>query len=468
MALLLILIPLASIILLNIGFKKAMTKSAIWLGLAVSLAQVAVVALDVNVYALNNFNLFGFELDGLSKLLLLSIGIVSFCAILVGYGTICCEKKKFNFLNLFLLALIGMNGVVMVRDLFSMYVFLEITAVSSFILIAYQEDKFAVEGSFKYLVLSAVATVMMLSSIALLMMSAGDTSFVAVRDSVQGMNSTLVLVAIGLFVGGLLIKGGLVPFHGWLPDAYTSAPASVSVLLAGIVTKTTGVYTMIRVVSEIFGYNDTIKMVLMVAGLVSIFVGALAALGQHDFKRMLAYSSISQVGYIILALGTGTALGVAGAVFHLFNHSIFKTQLFINSAAVEKQTGTRDMDSMSGLSNVMPVTGWTSVVAFLSTAGIPPLSGFWSKLIIVIALWKAGFHSFAALAVIGSLITLAYFLSMQRRVFFGKINVNFMNIKEASASMIIPAIILAAITLGVGIFFPYFINTIIVPIGSIF
>ncbi|MCX6111816.1 MAG: proton-conducting transporter membrane subunit [Proteobacteria bacterium] len=468
MALLLILIPLASIILLNIGFKNAMTKLAIWLSLAVSAWQVAMIIFKVGFDSLNLVNVFNLEIDGLSSVLLLSIGIVAFCSILVGNGTICCPKKKFNFYNLILLSIIGMNGIVMVRDLFSMYVFLEITAVSAFILIAYQEDKFSMEGSFKYLVLSAVATVMMLSSIAILLMYAGNTSFVMVRDAVQGMNSPLVLTAIALFVVGLLIKGGLVPFHGWLPDAYTSAPASVSAFIAGIVTKTTGIYTMIRIVSEVFGFSETIKMILMIVGLISIFVGALAALGQNDFKRMLAYSSISQVGYIILSLGTGTALGVAGAVFHLFNHSIFKTQLFINSAAVEKQTGTRDMDSMSGLSNVMPVTGWTSVVAFLSTAGIPPLSGFWSKLIIVIALWKAGYYWFAGLAIIGSLITLAYFLYMQRRVFFGKINVNFKDIKEAGASIIIPAIILAAITLGVGIFFPYFINTIIVPVSSVF
>ena len=468
MALLLILIPLASIILLNVGFKNAMTKLALWLALAVSAWQVAMVVFKVGFDSMMLVNIFSLEIDGLSSVLLLSIGIVTFCSLLVGNGTICCPKKRFNFINLMMLAMIGMNGIVMVRDLFSMYVFLEITAVSTFILIAHQEDKFSMEGSFKYLVLSAVATVMMLSSIAILLMYAGDTSFVTIRDAVQGMNDPLVLTAIALFVVGLLIKGGLVPFHGWLPDAYTSAPAGVSAFIAGIVTKTTGIYTMIRIVSEVFGFSETIKMILMIIGLISIFVGALAALGQNDFKRMLAFSSISQVGYIILSLGTGTALGVAGAIFHLFNHSIFKTQLFINSAAVEKQTGTRDMDSMSGLSNVMPVTGWTSIVAFLSTAGIPPLSGFWSKLIIVIALWKAGYYWFAGLAVIGSLITLAYFLYMQRRVFFGKINVNFKDIKEASASLIIPAIILAAITLGVGIFFPYFINTIIVPVSSIF
>jgi multicomponent Na+:H+ antiporter subunit D len=181
---------------------------------------------------------------------------------------------------------------------------------------------------------------------------------------------------------------------------------------------------------------------------------------------MLAYSSISQMGYIIIALGTGTELGIAGAIFHMFNHAMFKSQLFVNSAAVEKQTGTTDMDSLSGVSNVMPVTGWTSVVAFLSTSGIPPLSGFWSKLIIIIALWKAGLHGYAAAAVIGSLITLAYFLSMQRRVFFGRAKMA--GVKEAGLWLVVPAVILAVITIGVGVFFPIFVNTIIVPITSLF
>jgi len=298
-------------------------------------------------------------------------------------------------------------------------------------------------------------------------MFAGDTSFESVRDAVQGTNNFYAVLAVGLFMGGLFIKGGLIPFHGWLPDAYSSAPAGVSVLLAGIVTKTTGIYTLIRVVSEIFGFNETIKSILLLLGIISIFVGAFAALLQTDFKRMLAYSSISQVGYIVLALGTGTGLGIAGAIFHLFNHSIFKTQLFVNSAAVEKQTGTTEMGRYGGLSNSMPVTGWTSVIAFLSTAGIPPFSGFWSKLIIIVALWTAGYHTYAALAILGSLITLAYFLYMQRRVFFGKSDKN-SGIKEASIGLLIPAIILALITIGVGVFFPYLVDTIIVPISSIF
>ncbi|MFH1223894.1 MAG: proton-conducting transporter membrane subunit [Pseudomonadota bacterium] len=465
MALLLILIPLVSVIILNVGFKKAMRSVALWLGLFATFLQSFLVIFNNKLNIVLSTTAFNLELDRLSLVLILSVGIVAFCSLLVAAGTIKDPKKSFNFVNLILLAVVGMNGVVMVRDIFSMYVFLEITAVASFILIAIQEDELAFEGSFKYLVLSAIATIMMLTSISLLMMYSGDTTFLSVRDGVQGSNNFFVLTAVILFMAGLFIKGGLVPFHGWLPDAYTAAPASTSVFLAGIVTKTTGIYTMIRLVTEVFGFNETIKSILLLVGIISIFIGAFAALTQKDMKRMLAYSSISQVGYIILALGTGTELGIAGAVFHLFNHSIFKAQLFVNAAAVEKQTGTRDMDSMGGLSKVMPFTGWTSVVAFLSAAGIPPLSGFWSKLIIIIALWKVGQYGYAAAAILGSLITLAYFLSLQRRVFFGKLKV--LSIKEAGMSLVLPAVILAIITIGVGVFFPFFVDTIIIPVAGV-
>ena len=466
MSLLLVLIPIAAVILLNVGFSALMKKLALGIGLLVCLMQIGLVLFNGNINMAATLPFLNFEIDRLSLLMMLSGAIVSAAAIIVASSTTGDKRRFFNFVNVTLLCLAGMNGVVMVRDIFSLYVFLEVTAVSSFILIASEKEKDAFEGSFKYLVMSAVATIMMLSSIGILLMYAGDTSFALVRDAVQGSNSIYVIAATAIFMAGLFIKAGLIPFHGWLPDAYSSAPSGVSVLLAGIVTKTTGVYTTIRIVSEIFGFNETIKGVLLVVGIVSIFVGAFAALGQKDMKRMLAYSSISQVGYIILALGTGTELGIAGAIFHLFNHSIFKSQLFVNAAAVEKQTGTRDMDSLSGLSNSMPITGWTSVVAFLSTAGIPPLSGFWSKLIIIIALWKAGLHGYAAAAILGSLITLAYFLSMQRRVFFGKTKLS--GIKEAGLGLILPAILLAIVTLGIGIFFPYFVNTIIVPVSSLF
>jgi len=170
---------------------------------------------------------------------------------------------------------------------------------------------------------------------------------------------------------------------------------------------------------------------------------------------MLAYSSISQMGYIVMALGGEPTLAVLAAGLHFFNHTISKAQLFANAAAVEAQLGTRDMDRMGGIAARMPVTGATSAVATLSIAGLPPLAGFWSKLLIVIALWRAGQQVFAVIAILTSLVTLAYFLSMQRRVFFGKTLPEWESVREAGAGMLIPVIVLAAITIVVGVGFPF-------------
>jgi multicomponent Na+:H+ antiporter subunit D len=471
---LLILVPLIGILILNLPLGSFFRRLAFWFALAICLAQAGLVIFQPSFFLLQRpfpfSSSFSFPLaaDSLSLVLLLSISLVAFAALMVGRATMEDATRRFDFVNVLILSVAGMNGIVLVTDLFSLYVFLEITAVSSFILIAFHKDKDALEGAFKYLILSAVATILMLASIALLLLVTGDTTFAGVAAGLKASPVNLYsAIAISLFAGGLLIKGGLVPFHGWLPDAYSSAPASVSVFLAGIVTKTTGVYTIIRLVTSVFGFTPQIQTILLVAGTVSIVFGALAALGQKDFKRMLAYSSISQVGYIIVSLGTGTPLGIAGAVFHLFNHAIFKSQLFINSAAVEEETRTRNMDSMGGLATRMPVTGATSVVGFLSTAGIPPLSGFWSKLIIIIALWTAGYYVYATIAVLASILTVAYFLSMQRRVFFGKLAQGMEGIKEAKAGIIIPALILTLITIGVGIFFPLILDTFILPVKSI-
>jgi multicomponent Na+:H+ antiporter subunit D len=397
----------------------------------------------------------------------LSIGIVALVASLVARYTIDSLERRFRFANLLLLSMAGMNGLVLASDLFVLYIFLEITAVASFILIALEKGRDAFEGAFKYMVLSAVATTLLLAGLALLFMAAGGTSFSEVAAAItRSRGSPLPLTAIALFLCGLFIKAGLVPFHGWLPDAYSAAPAPVSVLLAGIVTKTTGVYTLIRLVTSVFGDSQAMKSVLLLVGGVSIVVGALLALGQKDFKRMLAYSSISQVGYIVLGLGAGTRLALAGAIFHLFNHAIFKSLLFVNSAAVERQSGTTDMGKLGGISSRMPITSTTSVIAILSTAGIPPLSGFWSKLIIVVAVWRAGFHGYATLAIMASLLTLAYFLVMQRRVFFGKVSESCSGLQEASFWGVAPAVLLALITIGLGVSIPWLFETFLLPVRS--
>jgi multicomponent Na+:H+ antiporter subunit D len=456
-------IPFLVVALVNLPLKDLGRKAAIWLALAAAVTQMGL-ALSLGVLnwtgILPQFTfsfLAQFSIQGYAGLVLFTIGLVAFIALVVGKCT--AKEDSFNFINLVLLAVTGMNGVVMVNDLFSLYVFLEVTAVASFILIAVYKKKDSLEGAFKYLVLSAVATIFMLAAIAILFMKAKSVSFDAVRDMLLGAGmAPEIVIAFILFIAGLCIKAGIVPFHGWLPDAYSSASKGASVLLAGIITKVAGVYTIFTLFDRVFSRQPLIGTVLMVLGSVSIVAGALAALGQKDFKRMLAYSSISQVGYIILGIGIGTPLAFLGAILHFFNHATFKSLLFVNAAAVEVQTGTRNMDELGGLAGRMPITGGSSAVAFLSAAGIPPLSGFWSKLLIIVAAWNAALYGYAVIALLASLLTLAYFLVLQRNVFFGKIAVGLENVKEACAGIKLAEIILSLIIIAVGVAFPFILQ----------
>ena len=172
---------------------------------------------------------------------------------------------------------------------------------------------------------------------------------------------------------------------------------------------------------------------------------------------MLAFSSVSQIGYILLGLGTGSPLGFFGAMLHFFNHASFKSLLFLDAAAVEEQTGLTDMEEMGGLSEKMPVTGWSSVVAFLSTAGIPPLAGFWSKLFIIIAVWRVS-PVLAVIALLAGVITLAYLLLIQKKVFFGKVPEALAGIREAGAGYVSAELILVAVNVFVGIACPFLLG----------
>lgn len=474
MSVMLILIPLFGIIALNLTSKNFARRGAFWFASALFLIQIVLAVFHhpaVWTETLNGFDSFfrlSPSLDHLGLVMLLCIGIVSLSSLVIGKDTIRDKEELYKFINILIMTSIGMSGIILAADIFSLYVFIEVTAVASFILIAFRKDMNALEGAFKYLVLSTTATVLLLASIALLLLASAGTSFSAIRDAIaKSPQSYIVTFAIGLFVCGLLIKGGLVPFHGWLPDAYTAAPPAVSILLAGAITKVSGIYTLIRIAASVFGFTEPVKNVLMVAGVISILVGAFAALGQTNFKRMLAYSSISQVGYIILGAGTASALGIVGAVFHLFNHAVFKSLLFVNSAALEEQLGTSDMNRMGGLSAKMPVTSATSIVAMLSASGIPPLAGFWSKLIIIMALWQTAHYVYAAIGIMAGVVTLAYFLYMQRQVFFGKLTEGLEDLREAGAGFTFTACALAVITIGAGLLYPFLFSYYFLPLKDL-
>ena len=266
---------------------------------------------------------------------------------------------------------------------------------------------------------------------------------------------------------GFGLKAAIVPFHAWLPDAHPSAPAPISAMLSGVLIKVSGVYAITRIFLTVFGLTPALTSVLIVLGLVSMFVGAVIALGQNDIKRMLAYSSISQIGYVIVGIGVGTPLGILGGLFHLFNHAIFKALLFLNSGAIERATGTRSLDQMGGLAKRMPLTAATSAVGSLSIAGVPPLNGFWSKLMIIIALVQAKFYTAAVLAVLASVITLWYYLILQRRAFFGQLNETWKSVREAPFWMSAATVLLALLCILIGVFFPFVVRTWLKPAADV-
>lgn len=399
--------------------------------------------------------------DAFSMLLVATVYLVGFCVTMFSAWFI--EEDLPNrpaYYSLILTSVAAMTGVVTTTDFFTLYVFIEVLAVTSFALITTDESHKGIEGALKYFFLTFPASALIVAGMAVLMLSLGSLSFENLRIFMASdIPAGPVTFGAALITLGFVIKSGLVPFHAWTPDAYQGAYAPVSAHLAGIVTKISGVYAIVKMATLLRFFDGraaALSEMLMFLGMLSIAVGAIAALRQKDFKRMLAFSSISQVGYIVLAAGLGTPLAIMGAVFHLFNHATFKTVLFLNSASLEKSAGTTDMEKLGGMEHSMPWTSWTSVIALLSTAGVPPLSGFWSKLLIILALWESGLHTYAVLALLFSIVTLAYFMIMQRKVFFGKKSRAAESAPEVCAPLLAPAVLMSAIIVAAGLLFPYF------------
>jgi multicomponent Na+:H+ antiporter subunit D len=403
-------------------------------------------------------------IDGFSVFMLFTISLVTLCAGLFSINYMEHYGAKANYYALLLIMVAGMNGLVLANDLFNVYLFLEVAAIASYGLVAFGLGHDELEASYKYLMLSAVSSGFILISIAVIFSLTGSLNFSQVAANLQVLNLKYATgLCAGFFILGFGLKAALVPFHAWLPDAHPSAPAPISAMLSGLLIKVSGVYALARIFFNVFGLNPALSQVLMYAGVISMVVGAVIAMGQNDLKRMLAYSSISQVGYIVLGIGLGTPLGVLGGLFHLFNHAVAKSLLFLNSGSIQNATGTRALDQMGGLAKRMPLTAATTLIGSLSIAGVPPLAGFWSKLIIIIALVQARQYGFALIAVLVSIVTLWYYLLIQRQAFFGKLNETWKSIKEAPFWMSASTLLLGLTCIAVGIFFGLILRTWIQP-----
>jgi multicomponent Na+:H+ antiporter subunit D len=307
-----------------------------------------------------------------------------------------------------------MNGVIVTGDLFNLFVFMEIALFAALALVAYGGRAHEFEASFKYAIMASISASIILLAIAVVYSATSTLALATISQGLAGKSPLLVLWLGGLFMAGFGLKAAAMPFHAWLPDAHSSAPSPISAMLSGVLIKSLGVYVLIRLFYNVLGAPPLFLRVFLGLGAVSILLGNLLAIGQWDLKRLLAYSSIGQVGYILLAVGLGTPLGMAGAVFHMINHAVFKSLLFYNSGALEAALGTRDLRQMGNVVRLLPVTARTSMVASLSIAGIPPFNGFFSKLVIIIAAVQAGYPVLALVAVVGSLISMAAYLKVQR------------------------------------------------------
>jgi multicomponent Na+:H+ antiporter subunit D len=369
--------------------------------------------------------------DGLTSFMLVMVNMVSLAIAVYARDYMERYTAKDLFYTLWLLMIAGLNGVIVAGDLFNLYVFLEIAAVASYALVAFGTERHELEAGFKYAVMGTLGSLFILLGIVLLysVTSTLNMADMSLMLTNQRDHNIILMVSV-LFLMGFGLKAALVPFHAWLPDAHPSAPAPISAMLSGVLIKTLGIYALSRIFYNVIGLTPILSSILLLLGALSMVIGGLLAIGQWDLKRLLAYSSISQVGYVVLGIGLGTPLGLLGGLLHLFNHSIFKALLFLNAGAVEYATGSRDLRSMGGLGHPMPVTGTTSFVASMSIAGIPPFSGFWSKLLIVMALVQAGHLLYALLAVLVSILTLAMLMKVMKHAFFGELSQRWQGVVE--------------------------------------
>lgn len=387
--------------------------------------------------------------DGLSVFMLVIVNSIAFLVALYSTGYIKKYTDTWKFYTLFMLMVAGMNGVLISGDLFNMYVALEIAAIAGYSLVAFGVDAEELEASFKYAVMGAVGSSFMLLGIALLYgyTSTLNMAQMSVVIMMRGA-SKIVLFVSALFLMGFGLKAALVPFHAWLPDAHSSAPTPISAMLSGLLIKVLGIYALSRIFFNIFGMTPQVSAILIGLAVLSMVVAGILAFGQYDIKRLLAYSSISQIGYIALGLGIGTPLSITGAIFHLFNHSVSKSLLFLNAGAIENSAGTRDLRQMPGVLTRSPVTGYTNLIGSMSICGIPPLGGFWSKIIIIFACIQADRPLLAFIAVAVSILTLGYYFRAVTPILFGSKGARPDNKgKPIAITMAIPMAVLAILSI---------------------
>jgi multicomponent Na+:H+ antiporter subunit D len=326
-----------------------------------------------------------------------------------------------TFLPLFLALATGLTGAMLTGDLFNLFVFAELLVFSGTILTALSDDSYGTEAAFKYFYISLLASAFLLLAVGGLYVSYGTLNMADLAQRIAAQpQAPLLAPAIALLIAAFMIKSAVFPFHFWQPDFHTTAPTAVSAMLSSVVVKL-GVYGFIRMTTLLFvPHSAPIRTLLMVLGIGGIAYGGLGAIGTHNLKRMLAYSTLAQVGLILVGVGWGTPLALAAAVIFTFNHSLIKSAMLMLAGAVASRAPvkTASFQVVAGLGQNMPAAGALFLIGGLALVGIPPTNGFISKLILFRSGIEGQHYLSLAIIALASLLTLIYVARAYQRVWW--------------------------------------------------
>ncbi len=393
---------------------------------------------------------------------IIALLIAIFGALISLYNLSFADKQSCKHDAYILWSLAGAIGAVLANNLIALLICWEIVTLMLFLLINLGGEK-AKTGAAKTFSILGLSDCALLLGIVILIV-AGNTNSLAIDDlSVNTANNPLMIICFLLFLIAALAKAGAMPFHTWIPSAAEGAPTDVMAYLPAAVDKLLGIYLLARVCLEFFTIGYGLKLLLLIIGAVTIVGAVMMAMVQHDLKKLLSFHAISQVGYMVVGIGIGGPIGIAGAIFHMVNNAIYKCCLFLSAGSVEKQTGTTDLDKLGGLARYMPLSFIACVVAAVAISGVPPMNGFASKWLIyqacldVTNTWTA-FQWIGPIvliaAIFGSALTLASFVKVIHSVFLGAPSKETVAKppRENSIAMTFPMLLLAAACLVFGIF----------------
>lgn len=371
------------------------------------------------------------------------------------------KKEAFSqFFSYLLVTVALVNGAVLSDNLVILLFFWEGLLLTLFGMI-YIGSKASFKTATKAFIIVGITDLCFLFGIALTGHIAGTLSISHINLPINNLSS----IAFVFLIIGAISKSGSMPFHSWIPDAAIDAPLPFMALIPGCFEKLLGIYFLARISLDMFQLsgNSWLSVMLMSIGAITIILAVMMALIQKDYKRLLSYHAISQVGYMILGIGTALPIGIVGGLFHMINNALYKSCLFLTGGSVEKQTGTTDLEKLGGIGAKMPITFACFIITALSISGVPPFNGFFSKELVYHGALERGLIFYIA-AVAGSFFTAASFLKLGHAAFLGKIKEEHKGVKEAPWAMLIPMIIIAVTCIIFGVYNYLPINKLIQPI----